>query len=88
MSGKNSCLGKLFLSFSGLELSVFSGLKFLRFQQVFIYFIFIYSSANDCGIFQKLLCSSGTEVCRNSWHSAGSLGWPFPVLKNINIFFE
>ena len=22
-----------------------------------------------------------TKVCRYSWHSAGSLGWPFPMLK-------
>jgi len=21
------------------------------------------------------------KVCRYNWHSAGSLGWPFPVLK-------
>ena len=24
---------------------------------------------------------SGTKVCRYNWHSAGSLGWPFPVIK-------
>ena len=23
----------------------------------------------------------GTKVCRYNWHSAGSLGWPFPMLK-------
>ena len=23
----------------------------------------------------------GTKVCRYNWHSVGSLGWPFPVLK-------
>jgi len=23
----------------------------------------------------------GTKVCRYNWHSAGFLGWPFPVLK-------
>jgi len=23
----------------------------------------------------------GTTVCRYNWHSAGSLGWPFPTLK-------
>ena len=23
----------------------------------------------------------GTKVCRYNWHSAGSLGWPFPTLK-------
>jgi len=22
-----------------------------------------------------------TKVCRYNWHSAGSVGWPFPVLK-------
>jgi len=26
-------------------------------------------------------------VCRYNWHSAGSLGWPFPC-KNIDIFFK
>jgi len=26
-------------------------------------------------------------VCRYNWHSAGSLGWPFPMI-NINIFFQ
>jgi len=28
----------------------------------------------------------GTKVCRYSWHSAGYLGWPFPVLKYKHIF--
>jgi len=28
----------------------------------------------------------GTKVCRYSWHSAGSLGWPFPTLKCKYIF--
>ena len=28
----------------------------------------------------------GTKVCRYSWHSAGSPGWPFPVLKYRYIF--
>jgi len=27
-----------------------------------------------------------TKVCRYSWHSAGSLGWPFQVLKYRYIF--
>ena len=22
-----------------------------------------------------------TKLCRHNWHSAGSLGWPFPMLK-------
>jgi len=26
------------------------------------------------------------KVCRYNWHSAGSLGWPFPVLKYKYIF--
>ena len=30
--------------------------------------------------------SLGTKVCRYNWHSAGSLGWPFPVLKYKYIF--
>ena len=25
-------------------------------------------------------------MCRYNWHSAGSLGWPFPVLKYRYIF--
>jgi len=28
----------------------------------------------------------GTKVCRYNWHSAGSLDWPFPVLKYKYIF--
>ena len=28
----------------------------------------------------------GNEVCRYNWHSAGSLGWPFPMLKSKYIF--
>jgi len=28
----------------------------------------------------------GTKVCRYNWHSAGFLGWPFPVLKYQYIF--
>ena len=34
------------------------------------------------------LASQGTKVCRYNWHSAGSLGWPFSVLKySLNIYF-
>jgi len=22
-----------------------------------------------------------TKLCRYNWHSAGSLGWPFPMMK-------
>ena len=29
---------------------------------------------------------SGTKVCRYNWHSAGSRGWPFPMLKYKYIF--
>jgi len=28
----------------------------------------------------------GTKVRRYNWHSAGSLGWPFPTLKYKYIF--
>jgi len=28
----------------------------------------------------------GTKVCRYKWHSAGSLGWPLPMLKHKYIF--
>jgi len=28
----------------------------------------------------------GTKVCRYNWHSAGSIGWPFPMLKYKYIF--
>ena len=28
----------------------------------------------------------GTKVCRYNWHSVGSLGWPFPMLKYKYIF--
>jgi len=27
-----------------------------------------------------------TQVCRYNWHSAGSLGWPFPMLRYKYIF--
>ena len=27
-----------------------------------------------------------TKVCRYKWHSAGSLGWPFPMLEYEYIF--
>ena len=31
----------------------------------------------------------GTNVCRYNWHSAGSPGWPLPMLKcSLNIFFQ
>jgi len=33
-----------------------------------------------------LLPCQGPKVCRYNWHSAGSLGWPFPVLKYRCIF--
>ena len=33
-------------------------------------------------------CSRGTKVCRYNWHSAGSWGWPFPMLTYINMIFE
>ena len=28
-----------------------------------------------------LFIRTGNEVCRYDWHSAGSAGWPFPLLK-------
>ena len=28
----------------------------------------------------------GTKVCRYNWHGAGSLDWPFPMLKYKYIF--
>jgi len=28
----------------------------------------------------------GTRVCRYNWHSAGSLGWPFPMPNYKYIF--
>ena len=34
-----------------------------------------------------LIKSLGTKVCRCNWHSAGSLGWPFPMLKYKYIYF-
>jgi len=30
--------------------------------------------------------AQGTKVCRYNWHSAGSLGWPFPTLKYKYVF--
>ena len=39
---------------------------------------------------RELECSStqhyATKVCRYNWRSAGSLGWPFPVLIYKYIF--
>ena len=32
--------------------------------------------------------SEETKACRYSWHSAGSLGWPFPAMKYKYIFFK
>jgi len=32
------------------------------------------------------LILQGTKVCQYNWHSAGSLGWPFPMLKYKYIF--
>ena len=29
----------------------------------------------------NVIFQSGTKVCRYNWHSAGSLGWPFPLRK-------
>ena len=34
-----------------------------------------------CITFTAVAVSYGTNVCRYNWHSAGSLGWPFPALK-------
>jgi len=31
--------------------------------------------------FGKHSVAQGTKVRRYNWHSAGSLGWPFPMLK-------
>jgi len=28
-----------------------------------------------------LVATTGTVLCRHNWHSAGRLGWPFPMLK-------
>jgi len=33
-----------------------------------------------------VLSDIGTKVCRYNWHSAGSLGWPVPMLKYKYIF--
>jgi len=38
-------------------------------------------TANQCVDFPTLDLLQGTKVCRYSWHSAGSLGWPFLMLK-------
>jgi len=32
--------------------------------------------------------SEETKACRYSWHTAGSLGWPFPAMKYKYIFFQ
>jgi len=32
------------------------------------------------------LCVLGRKLCRYNWHSADSLGWPFPVLECKYIF--
>jgi len=41
-----------------------------------------YGTAAESDIYGYL----GTKVCRYNWHSAGSLGWPFPVVKYKYIF--
>ena len=35
---------------------------------------------------RRLSVCYGTKVCRYNWHSAGSMGWPFPMLKYKYIF--
>jgi len=35
---------------------------------------------------QHLVWQHGTKLCRYNWHSAGSLGWPFPMVKYKCIF--
>ena len=30
---------------------------------------------------RQKMSQQGTKVCRYNWHSVGSLGWPFPMLK-------
>jgi len=32
--------------------------------------------------------AQGTTVCRYNWHSAGSLGWPFPMLVKYKYIFQ
>ena len=38
------------------------------------------AALRDCHLEQ------GTKVCRYNWHSAGTLGWPFPTLKYKYVF--
>ena len=38
------------------------------------------SATHRC-LVSVLSAPQGTKVCRYNWHSAGSLGWQFPVLK-------
>jgi len=41
---------------------------------------------NRCNKVGPQLKQYGTRVCRHNWHSAGSLGWPFPMLQYKYIF--
>ena len=47
---------------------------------------------NACSHFKLPVCdslhSSGTKVRLYNWHSAGFLGWPFPMLQHKCIFRE
>ena len=48
-------------------------------------FTLLSAGINACGARCGLLLH-GTKVCQYSWHSAGSLGWLFPMLKCKYIF--
>ena len=44
------------------------------------------SCTSVAAFFSSLAPLRGTKVCRYNWHSAGSLGWPFPMLKYTQTF--
>ena len=43
-----------------------------------------YCTSTD--VYHSVSSTPATKVCRYNWHSAGSLGWPFPVHFSTKIY--
>jgi len=54
----------------------------------FRYFRFSTSLQGQKNHISRYVHAGSESVCRYNWHSAGSLGWPFPMLKYEYIFFR
>jgi len=49
-----------------------------------IFYPHVYQQSNEPHL--PFTPQQGTKACRYNWHSAGSVGWPFPMQKYKNIF--